>query len=413
MSAPSERTQTTSAAHRLDALAFGILAFVPLGTAIINRSSLALIVIAALVALGARAASGEFELVIRRLALLLRHPLAWICGLFLAYGALSIGWSHHLKPSLSTYGEFVLAIGAVLALHVSLPRQVPNWALKLAAISFALGCLSMTAEVSTGMAIRTELGSRNIFFIFKRSVTAFLVMFWPIAAFLWFSGKRPVAVALLILLGIAIYFAQSSAALMGLAVGLAFVALAAMAGRLASRIAAICLVAAMLVAPFLGTITMSILPAAMVERLHFAHADQRIDAWLSFGEVVKLRPIGGAGFGTSSRMAQDPVAKEVPEDRRQALNAWHPHNGYLQIWAETGLIGAFLAGAILALTALGTGRLRSPRNVIALGIVASAAAIMLVGHGIWQGWWSAVLGVAALWTARLPLTDVRPAGGRR
>jgi O-antigen ligase len=398
---------------RLEALAFALLAMVPLGMALVNRSAQPLLVAAALAALGARASAGELHLLRERIAATLTRPVGLLCLGFLLFGAISMSWGHHFKTSIAAYGEVLLAGGAAVVLHAALPRPIPAWAMKLAAIAMALGCLSIAAELSTGMALRTQLGVRNYVFIFKRSVTAMLILLWPIAAYLWFTGKRSVAVSLVLLLCIAVYFAHSSAAAMGLAAGLALAVLAALSRRAASLALAVALTGAMLIAPVLGEAAIRVLPAHVVDRLHFAHADQRIDVWLSFGEVVKRRPIGGVGFGTSSRMAQDPVAREVPENRRVMLGAWHSHNGYLQLWAETGLVGAALAGTALVLLALGIGALPPPRSVAAAGIIASAATIMLVGHGIWQGWWSAVLGVAALWTARLPGAVTPPGASRR
>lgn len=405
VSATSEQ-RPAPPAERLEALAFGLLAVVPLAMALVNRSAQPVLVAAAIAAVAARIVAGELPLVRQRIAATLARPVGLLCLAFLLFGAVSIGWGHHFKTSVAAYGELLLASTSALLLHACLPRQIPSWAMKLAAIALALGCLSIVAELSSGMALRAQLGVRSYVFIFKRSVTAMLVLFWPIAFCLWFTGRRSIAVALLVLFGIAIYFAQSSAAAMGLAAGLGLAALAAVSRRLAAGVIAVALAAAMLVAPVLGDAAVRLLPGSVVNRLNFAHADQRIDVWQSFGEVVKRRPIGGVGFGTSSRMAQEPVAAEVPAERRVMLGAWHPHNGYLQIWAETGLIGAALAGAAMVLLALGIARLSPAQGVAAAGTVTAAAAIMLVGHGIWQGWWSAVLGIAALWIARLPTPSV-------
>lgn len=399
---PTIEPSTPPAAMRLEALAFGLLAVVPLGMALINRSAQPLLVAAALSALAARAVAGELPRLRERLTVLLTRPIGLLACAFLVFAAISLSWGHHFNRSAAAYGEVLLASGSAIILHAALPRPIPQWAWKLAAIAFALGCLSIVAELSSGMAIRTQLGVRSQVFIFKRSVTAMLILFWPIAIYLWLANRRSVAVALFVLFAIAIYFAHSSGAAMGLAVGLALVALAALSRRAAAVAIAGALAGAMLVAPVLGEAAMRVLPAHIVDRLHFAHADQRIDVWLSFGEVVKRRPIGGVGFGTSSRMAQEPVANEVPAERRVMLGAWHPHNGYLQLWAETGAIGALLAGLAMVLVALGIGRLPPPQAVATAGMMAAAASIMLVGHGIWQGWWGAVLGIAALWVARLP-----------
>ncbi|TDR93940.1 O-antigen ligase family protein [Enterovirga rhinocerotis] len=387
---------------RLDALAFGLLAVMPLGMALINRSAQPILIAAMLAALAARASCGELAETRRRMERTLRRPLGLVCLAYLAFALVSITWGHHPRTSISMFAEVAGSAGAALVLHAALPRPVPSWAWKLAVAAMALGCVTILGELASGMAIRGSLGARNFVFIFKRSVTAMLVLFWPIAAYLWITGRRSIAGALLLLFAIAIYAAHSSGAAMGLAAGLALAGLAALSQRTASLAIAAALGLALAVAPVLGDAAERLLPERIVERLHFAHADQRLEVWQSFGEVVKRRPIGGAGFGTSTKMAQEPVAQEVPAERRVMLGAWHPHNGYLQIWAETGAVGALLAGAALMLLAFGIGRLPRPAAIATAALVASAAAVLLVGHGIWQGWWSAVIGTAAFWLARLP-----------
>ena len=387
---------------RLDALAFTLLALMPLGMAIANKSALPILVAAALPALAARVVAGESTELRQRLPALLRTPVGAGCLAFLLLAAVSMAWSHHPKTSLRVYGELVLAVGSVLILHACLPPRVPAWAVKVAVIAVALGCLSVTAELATGMALRSDLGVRSATFIFKRSVAAILMVVWPLAAFLWLQRGASLAVALGLLFAIACYVAQSSGTLVALVVGLMAGTVAYRWRRAAAHGLAAALVAAILVAPVLGEAVDRLLPASVVERLAFTHADQRIAVWQSFGEVVRRRPVLGAGFGTSSVMAQEPVAAEVPEARRQMLGAWHAHNGYLQVWAETGFVGALLFGVPLVLAVLTLARTDRLRAVAGAGLAGSAAFIMLVGHGIWQGWWSAMIGASLIWLARLP-----------
>ena len=402
MTSTTARPASASAAPAwLEALAFALLALLPLGMAIANKSAPPMMVAAALAALASRWSAGETAVVRDRLRSLLLTPIGAGCLAFLVFAAVSIAWSHHPKRSISTYGELLLVAGSALVLHASLPRRIPGWSVKLAVIAIALGCLSITAELASGMALRTQLGVRDYTFIFKRSVAAILMVTWPLVALLWLQRKVSLAVALMLLFAIACYAAQSSATLVALVAGLAAGACAMWSSRLAAFGVAGALVAAMMIAPVLGDVAVRLLPQPMVERLRFAHADQRIEVWQSFGEVVRRRPALGAGFGTSAVMAQEPVAAEVPERHRQMLGAWHPHNGYLQVWAETGLVGAMLFGIPLVLAVVALARTRGAQAAAAAGLVASAAFIMLVGHGLWQGWWSAMIGAALIWLARL------------
>ena len=382
---------------RLEAASFVLLALVPLGMAVANRSAPALIVAAAVLALTARAIAGDLSGAAARLASTLRRPLSLGCGAFLAFAALSLAWSHAPRASLAVLGELLLAASAPLVLHAALPRAVPRWAILLAAAAAALGCVSILSELATDVALRGSLGFRNESFIFKRSSTAILIVLWPVAAFLWRDGYRVAAIgigALVLGAGLA---SHAGAMVLGFSAGLVALCLAILSRRVAALALASALAVSMLVAPVLGEIAAATLPTSMVERLRHSHAQERIDLWQSFGEVIRRRPLAGAGFGTNARMASHPLAAEVPEGRRLLLGVGHAHNGYLQVWSETGFVGAALALAILIAFALRLAR----AHPAAIALAASASAIMLVGHGAWQGWWIATLGGAAVWFARI------------
>jgi O-antigen ligase len=396
------------AVARLEAASFILLALVPLGMAIANRSAPALLVVAALLALSARLVRGDLSRVTARLVSTLASPVALGCLAFLAFAAVSLAWSHAPRASLAAFGELVLAAGAPLVLHAALPRPVPRWAVLLAAAAAALGCASILAELATGVSLRGSLGFRNESFIFKRSSTAILILLWPLAAFLWRDGYRLAALgigALVLCAGLA---SHAGAMVLGLAAGLGALGLALLSRRLAAAGLAAALAASMGIAPVLGDAAAATLPQSLVERLRKSHAQERIDLWQSFGEVVRRRPIAGAGFGTNPRMATHPLAAEVPEDRRLLLGVGHAHNGYLQIWSETGLIGAIIA--LATLLALAFRLLRGPP--VAFALTACAAAIITVGHGAWQGWWIATLGAAVVWLARLAPRTMGPAAGQ-
>lgn len=392
MSLAARRAVPGEAAGRLDAAAVAVLTLVPLGMAVANRSAPALVIASALLALGARAADGETRDVARRLGHALRCPVGLAALAGLAFAAVSLAWSHHGRVSGAALGEALLAGAAPLVLWSALPRPLPRWAVTLAAVAVALGCLSVMGELATDLALRARLGFRHETFIFKRSATAILIVSWPILWALWTRGSRGIAAALAVLVVLASVAAHSSATLLGFAVGAALLLASRLSVRLARVVTAALLLVALAGAPFIGEMANRLIPERVVDRMEGAHARDRIEIWRSFGAVVRDRPVLGTGFGTSAALARDPVAAEVPEERRLLLGAWHPHNGYLQVWAETGAVGAVLAALAFVLLAAS---LASPA---AFAVLASAGAIMLVGHGAWQGWWIAVLGVAAIWT---------------
>jgi O-antigen ligase len=76
----------------------------------------------------------------------------------------------------------------------------------------------------------------------------------------------------------------------------------------------------------------------------------------------------------------------------------HPHSASLQLWYETGLIGAVLAACALALGGWAISRAvasNRPAAAAASATFASLGVIANLSYGVWQEWWIATMFVAA------------------
>lgn len=130
--------------------------------------------------------------------------------------------------------------------------------------------------------------------------------------------------------------------------------------------------------------------------------DYRQVIWERTLKVVAEEPVTGAGVGALRTMRD---TMEVGGFAGQLVIPNHPHNMALQLWAETGLIGAGLLAAAILLVSL---RLPTPA---ALGMVAPRvatlagvmAAIGCVSFDLWNEWWWGVGALlAVLATASVP-----------
>jgi len=90
----------------------------------------------------------------------------------------------------------------------------------------------------------------------------------------------------------------------------------------------------------------------------------------------------------------------------------HPHNMALQIWAETGMIGAVLAALSLVALAFHLPRpaeLRPEIRFAAAGLAGAAASIFSFAYSLWnEGFWASLALAAAaiiLWHRTLRETD--------
>ncbi|RYG34702.1 MAG: hypothetical protein EON93_07660, partial [Burkholderiales bacterium] len=118
--------------------------------------------------------------------------------------------------------------------------------------------------------------------------------------------------------------------------------------------------------------------------------------WQRVLDLIWQKPWLGSGVG-ALRMERDVIPSGVFEG--QLLIPNHPHNMLLQLWAETGLVGATLAVAVLVLVAW-----RLPRPDALGPAMPRAAAIIggfcasLISFDLWnEAWWAVfcLLGVLA------------------
>jgi O-antigen ligase len=166
------------------------------------------------------------------------------------------------------------------------------------------------------------------------------------------------------------------------------------------------------IAPVMGTLASRTLGQAVDQAMPGAHAGDRIAIWRSFEVAALKRPWFGNGFGSSLNMQNAPVAAEVPADRVTLLGSSHPHNAFLQVWVELGLVGALLVAALAVLLFRAIGRMAPWLQPYALTTVAAACTVALVSHGAWQAWWMATLLAASVHFAAIPpraATFVTPA----
>lgn len=384
------------------------MALTPLSMWLANRSAPLMLALAAACCLAAGLAEGRLAAIVLRLRRLVLAPLGLAILAFLVWSLLSIAWSHRPVASLRDWGEFALPVActAVLAASGRFAPRLP-WVRALA-VAIILASLLCIVELASGLSQRAALGIGKLMeFIFNRPAITALVLAVPAVHVLWTAPaarRLDRVLALLLVLAVAALAlrSQSASARLGLAV-CAFGWLAASFWpRLARRAIGLGFVVTMALAPLLGHLAQTYMPAVLLQRLPPMTGQARIDIWQSFGEAARAAPLLGTGFGTSATLDQHPVAALVSPERRVLLAVGHPHDMPLQTWVETGAVGAVLVTIAGLLLLAGIGRLPPHQAAPRLALVAGCFAIAVVGHGAWQGWWIAVLGAAALWFPARP-----------
>ena len=373
------------------------LALMPLVMTLANRSSPLVVGLAALLFLLGRGIEDR-----RALAGALLPPLATPIGIaalaFLALAVVSIAWSPFPDASLRAAREFGPTLAAAYLLARLAPGRLPAFAAPLAVLAVAVAAVLIAAGLAYDLPLQRWLGQRAAAFVYNRPALTLVLVMGPLALVLARRGRRLAALAVLAFAMLGILRSISGAAMLGLAAGLAMALLAGlMPRRAAIGLAGIGLALAVALAPVEGDLLQRVMPEAAHARLVQSSSRARVAIARSFGAAVAADPWRGAGFGVAPRFADAPVVASVEPDLRPMLAVGHPHNSFLQVWAELGLGGAVLLALVLMLSLRAIAAAPRADRVAALGLVAAAAAIAFVEHNAWAAWWTAGLGAAITW----------------
>ncbi|WP_457104062.1 O-antigen ligase family protein [Methylobacterium sp. P5_C11] len=370
----------------------------PAAMVLANRSSPLVVGLAALAFLAGRWAEADARALRRRLLAPLATPLAGAALAFLAWALVSLTWSPFPAASLRALAEFLPTLVAAYLLACLAPGRIPAFAPRLGAVAVGLAGLLIAADLASDLALSRALGHRAAAFVHNRPALTLDLVAGPLALLLWRRRARGSAAATLAAAALGVMRSISGAAQLGLLAGAAMAAAARLLPvRAGLGLAGLGLGLAVALAPVEGDLLARAMPEAAHDRLVQSSSRARVAIARSFGATVAADPWRGAGYGTSARFAETPVAQAVPAEMRVLLGVGHPHNSFLQVWAELGLPGAILAALALMLTLARIAGLPAPDRATALGLVACAAAIAFVEHNGWAAWWTAGLGAAITW----------------
>jgi len=320
-----------------------------------------------------------------------------IVGCFLAYGALSALWS--IRPVQSLRQAFELAytlipalLFATAAVQTPLPvldeRRI-RWFLLAYFAAIVLLMLDLLHGLPVYLLMRggvsrdSELEGSLI----NRNMVAMAALCWPAFQAFWLRREWGAAALLPVGMIVLVTGGSSESAMVGLLIGLITLAIAMVAPTF-TRVA----LGVGVVVTFFGTIPAMewLYSLDLIDHTHlpfsFLH---RIEIWHYASNLVFEKPLFGWGLDSSRSLAEKVIVErggyEFP------VLPIHPHNAFLQVWLELGLVGVCF-GIAIGLTVLrGIGQLPSQSQPVALAAFAGSMAMILVAYGIWQVWWIGVL----------------------
>ncbi|MDB2437717.1 O-antigen ligase family protein [Hellea sp.] len=114
--------------------------------------------------------------------------------------------------------------------------------------------------------------------------------------------------------------------------------------------------------------------------------DHRLRMWAYCWHVIAEHPLIGAGFDASRTFGETYIAQD---GREITIVSLHPHNAGIQIWTETGLVGAVLASTVIAALIKPVNNFVQSRGHAGAvsGVIMAALVTSSLTYGAWQFWW--------------------------
>ncbi|MHA6288905.1 O-antigen ligase family protein [Maricaulis sp. CAU 1757] len=344
------------------------------------------------------------------------RPVPWaLVGAvgFLAWMALSFTWSPYEKPAV------LYKVGLGVPLYILFVMRMnalsPRWRHRVEAVMMffvvGLGLFLLAESLLDGQLTRsaklldsyfdgrpervlTEFTNRNL----GHAAVPLILMSLPCALLAWRQGSNVLPVIIMALAGLAAFsFSTETNAVAFLAAtvaaGLVYVwpraVIAILFGLLAGLVLAVPVIMDDLIAMF---------PESWREMIP-ASWKYRLEIWEFVSTLIEQRPIIGYGV-EASRVLNSELALVIGDTtfNVEALPL-HPHNATLQVWLETGAIGAMLLA--FTLVTLG-GRIASSRRLSRLQAVGAIwvfvvyASQIVFSYGLWQEWHQGTLALAVI-----------------
>lgn len=236
--------------------------------------------------------------------------------------------------------------------------------------------------------------------VMTRDAAPISLVMWPAVMAALGSVMRPwntaVAALVVLLSAIAIYLSPHETSKLALAIGFVGLLLALVA-PVATRwlVSAGWMTACLLVVP--GALLAHDLDLHNSPRLQVS-AQHRIIIWNFTAEQVLNAPIIGTGANMSYVLGPEitKTAVQDPSEKYERKMSRHAHNLYLQTWFELGAVGAVLL-TIAGLSLIAAiARLDERIRPFGYATFVSFAAMAASSYGMWQAWFLAVFGLAAV-----------------
>lgn len=357
-------------------------------------------------------------------------PVFWSIVVFLLIAATSALWASNPGGSIGKALEALLLLAFIAAAQRSLIRidkETVDYLGRDVVHAAILVCALLACDLSLGFPITGAVLSHipaskwaNNYLVqtptgiviskswLSRQMSALAVLFWPLLMIAALRTSRPAGLVRMLGLGtlavIAISVSEKDAAKVAMLTG----ATAWLATWYVPRFAvpagyAAWTLCCLLIVPLLLTLS-----ALNADRWSFVPESgrARLEIWQRMSDYVLERPM--LGIGADSTLVEERLRVKREREERQrareqkvrlpqpetpeelkfsALVRTHPHNQFLQVWYELGVVGA-TSFVVLGLTMIrAISRLDRLPRAYGMATMASVTALASLTHSLWQEWY--------------------------
>ena len=346
---------------------------------------------------------------------------------FLVWGMLSAAWEETSGLALHKAVQLtLLCAGGFVALAFARVTPAPEgrgWGALTAGVFVALGFIvfERLSGCLLGGWIDILRGQDTAICVLPRykSAVTILAIILPMLT-LALCSRRTIracgiaATLFLLVVGCAVLTSSYSAVTALVAGVLAFV-LVILWPRVGTWVVAVTLATPILLAPVIASKLPTPFEAYEISDRIPSSFTHRLLIWHFVTDHIVERPVlgwgldaarelpGGDGMGTIKFRVGD---NHPPLLLQQQLLPLHPHNLGLQVWLETGGIGALVFSGVLVLAVLASVRGGSRvSKAVQVATFAAIVAVALSAYGAWQSWWLSSLWLIVAFAMRMKRQD--------
>lgn len=324
--------------------------------------------------------------------------LAVIAGGFVLFCWASVGWSivPHQTAVAAASVTGILLVCVVFVSDTALGDRTAEMTMRFVVIAGVLGATAASADMLLHEPLQSFLVSRPAIAAttkYNRGLDYLVLIAWPALAYTVWRRRWILAVLLALAVIFVVSIGRSEAGQAALAVGMVVL----VAALVWPRFALACVACGSVL--FAAALPWG-LHALAEHRTAFAHylkmsGVHRLEIWDYMTNRVFERPV--TGWGLSSSKFVPILPEELSHYVFVTTKGIYPHNQWLQLWLETGVLGV-VAGAIFLLLVLRrVGRVPPRLRPFACAAFASTYTVACVNFSITtDSWWAAVAACAFL-----------------